>query len=260
MQETNCPTWEDFRGLVEMSRGLNSRTLWRGQADPTWPLASVFERRVLRLHGGDRPNASQTYPYDGRYEGKFPRLYLREWRDKYIGAFAKASAGLRGQHPTKLNEYQWQALGRHFGLVTRLLDWTEKPYIAAFFALHDMLERTPWEKRWTTPVAVYRLQFQEEMFREGLRLVEPYVDELPRMHRQRSVFTTLESDECFELEGFCRKIGADNMLVRATLSDKAIRDGILDLVEHGIDHALLFPDLGGAAQSANLAVDLFEGL
>ena len=260
VQEHHCSTWGEFREVVEMSRGREGRVLWRGQADPSWPLASALERRVLRMYGGDKPGASQVYPYNNRYDGKFARHYFSGWQEKYARAFKKASAGMRGQHPPTLEGFELLALGRHFGLVTRLLDWTERPYIAAFFALHDMLDRTPAESRWTTPVAVYRLQYQPEMLGDLLRLVEPNVDELPRMHRQRGVFTILESDKYFEIEGFCRDSGRAAMLTRVILSDRAIRDGILDLVEHGIDHGLLFPDLGGAALAANLAVDLLEGL
>jgi hypothetical protein len=260
MQEFDCPTWENFRTVVEMSRGLDGTILWRGQADPSWPLASAFERRVLRMHGGDKAGAPQVHPYGGRYDAKFEGHYLLEWEQKYLREFEKAAAGLRGQHPPVLSNFSMLALGRHFGLVTRLLDWTEKPYIAAFFALHDMLERTPKERRWNTPVAVYRFQYQDAMLAEGLRLLRLQVDELPRAHRQRSLFTILESKKYFEIEGFCRDTDRHNLLARATLSERAIREGILDLADHGIDHGLLFPDLSGAALRANLEVDVLEAL
>jgi hypothetical protein len=211
------------------------------------------------MHGGDKAGASQVYPYGGRFDGKFDYHYLNDWQNKYVAEFQRASAGLR-ESPLTLGTYEWLALGRHFGLVTRLLDWTEKPYVAAFFALHDMIARTPSATRWSESIAVYRFQYEEDMLNHNLRLVRPVVDELARMHRQRSIFTFLESTRYFEIQGLCSDTGTEANLRRAVLSGRALRDGLSDLAEHGIDHGVLFPDLGGAAQRANLAVDLMEAL
>jgi hypothetical protein len=51
-----------------------------------------------------------------------------------------AAAGLRGPNPAPLEtpSERW-SLGRDFGFVTLLLDWAESPYIAAFFALSDLM-------------------------------------------------------------------------------------------------------------------------
>ncbi len=89
-----------------------------------------------------------VYPYksphspNGRYrkDGKktWPDGFIQKYRDSYIREFEKASSGLRGVTPKILNRDEWWALGRHYGLITPLLDWTEKPFIAAFFALTEL--------------------------------------------------------------------------------------------------------------------------
>jgi hypothetical protein len=77
------------------------------------------------------------------------------------------------------------------------------------------------------------------------------------MHGQRGVFTWLDSEEFFELEGFCAHTGRADLLTQFVISDQALMDGLRDLKAHGIDHRLLFPDLNGAAQQANSLWDVF---
>lgn len=46
-----------------------------------------------------------------------------------------------GVYGTTTNQWTFLALAQHFGLMTRLIDFTWNPYVALFFALHD--QRTP---------------------------------------------------------------------------------------------------------------------
>ena len=88
-------------------------------------------------------------------------------------------------------------------------------------------------------------------------MVKPTVEELGRMHGQRGLFTWLDSEEYFELQGFLENTGRGDLITQAVLSEQAVSDGLKDLKAHGIDYRLLFPDLVGAATNANTQFDLF---
>lgn len=206
------------------------------------------------------------YPYGGRYERDGKKIwadgFYQAMRDRYLEAFKRAAAGLRGPNPAHLDQDQWWALGRHFGLITPLLDWTESPYIAAFFALSELfLEMQGGPGRGITfsgaKVAVYALFRNSQLEGDELRVVEPTVEELGRMHGQRGLFTWLDSEDFFELQGFLENRGRGNLLTQAIISDQAVLDALRDLKAHGIDYRLLFPDLLGAANYANMHFDLF---
>lgn len=264
MNRVECKRWEDFRSFVDHDRQIMP-VYWRGQKDPSWPLASGFERQILQMNGGTEPGATQVYPYDSRFErdGK-PRWgkgFYQGLRDRYLQVFRQASAGLRGANPAQLDNDQWWALGRHFGLVTPLLDWTDSPYIAAFFALSELLSEMKrpgggldYSGRC---VALYRLFHNEKLEGDNLRVIRPTVDELGRMHGQRGLFTLLDSERFFELQGFLDHTGRGDLLTQITISDQALIGGLRDTKAHGIDYRLLFPDLHGAAQHANTLWDFF---
>jgi hypothetical protein len=94
------------------------------------------------MFGARIQGASQIYPYDGRHERDGKKIwkdgFYQTVRNRYLEAFKVAAAGLRGPNPASLDTEQWWSLGRHFDLVTPLLDWTHSPYIAAFFPLWEV--------------------------------------------------------------------------------------------------------------------------
>jgi len=261
METLGIQNWKEFRDFVDDDRQVMP-VYWRGQQDPDWPLASSFERIILNMNGGWKADASKIYPYDGRYDrGGRPLWdagFYRAMRDRYRTAFEEATSGLRGANPQALEPDQWWALGRHYGLITPLLDWTEKPYIAAFFALTSLWSQMNKAggvvfdgKR----VAIYRLLHTEQLEGDGLRVVRPRVDELGRMHGQRGLFTWLDSEKYFELQGMLDNTDRGDLLTRLIISDQAVAHGLRDLAEHGIDYRTLYPDMIGAALHANMQFD-----
>jgi len=82
-------------------------TWWRGQSKASWGLVPKVLRANKQFH--DEPNLIM------RFRMKAPIFYSGCPGDEDLGA--------------------WLFLMQHYGLPTRLLDWTESPLIAAFFAV-----------------------------------------------------------------------------------------------------------------------------
>lgn len=256
MREERFSRWDDFRAYVDQMRG-ESPAYWRGQVDKDWPLSSSFDRAILQFLGRtealDQPMASGDADVQSG-ENVLPPGFVAETRDLYLKEFKAAASGLRGPNPALLDVNQWWALGRHYGLISPLLDWTEKPYIAAFFAM------TPWRNHLPPltdsllrkEAAVYRLVNAEGLEGKGLHVLRLEVDEVPRLQDQRGIFTLLDSEVYFDLRTFLEDTGHGHLLTRITLTGDALMEGLLDLDDHGIDYRSLFPDLAGAAMHANV--------
>src|SRR5882724_4043132 len=54
MRTVNVTNWTEFRNFVGEDLQF-TRTYWRGQRDPSWPLALTYERTILDLEGGTEP-------------------------------------------------------------------------------------------------------------------------------------------------------------------------------------------------------------
>src|SRR5438045_101083 len=98
MKRLEFKRWHDFRAWIDDDRQILP-VYWRGQKDPSWPLASNFEREILDMCGGARSAAARVYPYDHRYERDGRRIwadgFYRSMRDRYLEAFRRATGGLR---------------------------------------------------------------------------------------------------------------------------------------------------------------------
>ena len=256
---TQCESWDDFiHALRAMKKKPHSRRIYRGHALPDWKLSSTWERHLDR-----RQKRHSTL----RIRETFDSIAdYRRQRDKWLNTFKRLATSMPEIPSRTLDtDIDWLAFGRHYGLNTPLLDWSQSPYIAAFWAFaervireHKYIEdpsprinRDPSDK----PVVIWELFCSQDVFRKReFRIIDNARYELHRQCSQMGVFTYLEHDIHVDIESYLASRHLGSLLERyeVIFKDNAA-SAISDLERMNIHFGTILPDPHGAAKQANLS-------
>ena len=260
MEEIKLKKWNEFRNVVDDIRNKygyheivleNNKTyreknvvLFRGQQNAGWQLETTLERKTKRTFsvGQYLSRATRLVHELEAYTNKkwnIPDMPLidqeiEEKQDSLFGPYVP--------------HYDYLIYLRHHGYPSPLLDWSESPYIAAYFAMLEPLQ----EGDVAIFVYVESTNSGKEFFAGNaiIKLFGPFVSTDKRHFMQQAWYTTATKwSEGWSQHIFCSHhevfdqsdLGnTQDILIKITIPASERKTALKDLYEHNINHFTLF--------------------
>ncbi len=247
-------SWSEFKTKVD---SFMLEWIYRGQARADWKLSTTLERSSL-----------------AELDHDIEKTLICEYR--------RAVHSFRDLDYIPESTLEWLALLQHHGTPTRLMDFTQSPYVAAYFAFQEEVdvETTEPVAIWCVnkinffQAAVYHLkkfidltdelgapytfsdQLFEEVFRQhDLNCVLPL--DLGRSNQrhlaQQGTFLAVANPDLpFDKQLKFMNYQKDPAITKLLISRSERKTALRDLRKMNITHATLFPGIDGFARALNL--------
>lgn len=124
MKEKRIESWKEFNDILEeipaYKDAINSHWVYRGQSKSDWGLTPILVRTLTRY----------KYPKD---EALGLEAYLIHEFKKLHKQYTNITIPKYETHEIMV----WLAVMQHYSCPTRLLDWSDSPFVGLYFAVED---------------------------------------------------------------------------------------------------------------------------
>jgi len=124
-------SWGDLKSFLGT---LGYGWIFRGQRSANWLLSSSLERKIGLLENDYGLAASGR---SGRVRADAYREWMQKGENFFLSEFKKRAHHYLRTSQVPDSMIEWLALMQHHGAPTRLVDFTNSVYVAAFFAVED---------------------------------------------------------------------------------------------------------------------------
>lgn len=225
--------WTDFIKISLEAKRLNKSLIFRGQSDSTWPLRTSF-------HRSNRRDLSRYSAEDMVQLNKYLTL-----------------SGNRKFNLSDANEFaELMSLAQHHGYPTPLLDWSQSPLVAAFFAFRSVArDNTEGSvriyffdyKKWESEGQKYRSLSIDDP-RYSLTTLDINSQGNLRVLPQQSLFTFTNITDVERWITAFEKDGKE-FIKAYDIPKSSAQDALNDLDNMNINAASLFPGLDGSFEA-----------
>ena len=209
-----------------------------------WTLENQSKSKVMLFRG--QPVKGNLLPSIARQNPKYDSTQLER---TMLDQFRLMGASLLLN--VEKTQFELLIVAQHFGLKSRLLDWTSNPLVALYFACSDEEGGDAFVYSLSAETMTQDV-FEKDPF--GLprtRIFQPPMNN-PRIIAQQGWFTihrySDKSDGFVPLE---RNKDTKDYLDEVRIAGSAKTDLLKALAGHGISSHTLFPDLNGLTQHLN---------
>lgn len=276
MQQIDLNNWTEFKSTVDSIRNkygyheytlendqkykIKNTVLFRGQSQAEWPLQTTLERKnksgfsVTQYVNKSTRIVHELESFTGNNWDlpDFPILVNDIKQDKSFGFHI----------PISLYKY-WIYL-RHHGYPSPLLDWSESPYIAAYFSMCDSQnEESDNDNRAAIFVYIDSLgEFKSVDSGPIIQVHGPFVSTHKRHFIQQAWYTTAtrwvpDYEKCV----FCshhdifeksNKSNEQDLLIKITIPIAERRATLKELLDYNINHFTLFQTEDSLAKALSI--------